>query len=1345
MYTVYADDHLLYHPNLVDNGYPIFNAELTLEANKSGSFQFKMPVTNMMYNKLTKMSTIITVYDNAEEIFRGRILNDERDFNNTKLVYCEGELAFLLDSIVEPYEGTPTVQEFFTFLVNNHNAKVEAKKQFEVGTVNVLATTNINVNFTDYASTWNVFNSYLLDQYGGYIRVRVENGHRYLDYVASYGNTNSQVVAFGVNMLDMTQYISAEDIFTTLIPLGATYAVELDDDAVEIGQILKKETEPVKNKNGTANFVFSVEVIRNSKSKENGTTNITVNYYGKTVDGTVSWSGKDGTKLYADIQFDTGLPDPEDEEKTVKVEQKVALASGSLNTTEKKLVTWTGDVATKNIVVTGEFINQYTEKDDKPISNSMAVVVGLLEQKYLKTTISTVNDGKNYLESASAKSIFGNIMAVHEWPDVDDPTELKNLATEYLNNNIELAVKLELNAVDLHELNVAYEKFKIGDRVKVLSEPHGITDSNANNMFTVTKITLDLQSPENNVYSLGSEFKSLTETQITAAKDIKITNDMIQQVINDLGTVDDVVKEINELVNTIYDKYADVTTVINNLDAAYAEIDFANIGNAAIDNLFANQAVINTLNTNYLQANAANIKDATIDNLVAGVADIDGLNTRLATIDMANVQDASIQNLLARNAVAEYLSSQYATITNLQTNYLNATQIAANYLQANFANLDQANVNALFAKTVFTDALTARYADVEFTNIKNAAVNKILVNTGLYNSLTVQDNVIIGGVLNADTIAAGSLKADKLVVRGTDGIYYQLNVGKKNDGSISQSDWNALSQEDLQKSFHGENIIANTITAKQIAAGSITANELAVLNASDVTFQNGQSQTTMSGLISDVNGLSSSVTSISTKVDSSVKSYTYTYGYGTSATSHPADSAFTYTSMPAKSSGKYIWRKTVITKNNDSTSTAYEMIQGVDGTNGQPGTSITVSSIDYASSTSGTTTPTSGWQSTVPTVAEGSYLWTRTTFSDNTKAYTVAKQGEKGSQGIQGNPGTSVTVSSIKYQAGSSNTSPPTGTWSDNPVSVPQGQYLWTKTIYSNGSEAYSVARQGSNGQPGSNGVSITAAESLYYMKQQTEGLTEPPAKPTSEVNTSSDSPDVWSLTPATFIKGYAYFECMQIHYDNNTLSWSDVIEDVSLNDVHSEITSTKTLIDQTDEKIVAVATRVDAIDGENGALATMRSSIEANAAAIDLRQTSQQIDDKIKASEDALKKTISDTYITISKAGVDIGAAKTEVSNNVDKKYGSLATVFSVQSDGTYVYNGTGYNESTGTVTRDTSHYVKTDSNGMHVYVGGSEKTWATSEGTGTPSLSIGDSSSDTVRWQFRRNNGRLNISWHS
>ena len=467
MYTVYADDHLLYHPNLVDNGYPIFNAELTLEANKSGSFQFKMPVTNMMYNQLTKMSTIITVYDNAEEIFRGRILNDERDFNNTKLVYCEGELAFLLDSIVEPYEGTPTVQEFFTFLVNNHNAKVEAKKQFEVGTVNVLATTNINVNFTDYASTWNVFNSYLLDQYGGYIRVRVENGHRYLDYIASYGNTNSQVVAFGVNMLDMTQYISAEDIFTTLIPLGATYAVELDDNAVEIGQILKKETEPVKNKNGTANFVFSVEVIRNSKSKENGTTNITVNYYGKTVNGTVSWSGKDGTKLYADIQFDTGLPDPEDEEKTVKVEQKVALASGSLNTTEKKLVTWTGDVATKNIVVTGEFINQYTEKDDKPISNSMAVVVGLLEQKYLKTTISTVNDGKNYLESASAKSIFGNIMAVHEWPDVDDPTELKSLATEYLNNNIELAVKLELNAVDLHELNVAYEKFKIGDRVKV--------------------------------------------------------------------------------------------------------------------------------------------------------------------------------------------------------------------------------------------------------------------------------------------------------------------------------------------------------------------------------------------------------------------------------------------------------------------------------------------------------------------------------------------------------------------------------------------------------------------------------------------------------------------------------------------------------------------------------------------------------------------------------------------------------------------------------------------------------------------------------------------------------------
>ena len=99
------------------------------------------------------------------------------------------------------------------------------------------------------------------------------------------------------------------------------------------------------------------------------------------------------------------------------------------------------------------------------------------------------------------------------------------------------------------------------------------------------------------------------------------------------------------------------------------------------------------------------------------------------------------------------------------------------------------------------------------------------------------------------------------------------------------------------------------------------------------------------------------------------------------------------------------------------------------------------------------------------------------TFSDGTAAgsFTVTngakgEKGDKGDTGERGATGAPLKTSSIQYQAGASNTVPPSGTWSNSVVSVPQGQYLWTKLTYSDGSVAYSVARQGQNGATGAKG-----------------------------------------------------------------------------------------------------------------------------------------------------------------------------------------------------------------------------------------------------------------------------------
>lgn len=144
---------------------------------------------------------------------------------------------------------------------------------------------------------------------------------------------------------------------------------------------------------------------------------------------------------------------------------------------------------------------------------------------------------------------------------------------------------------------------------------------------------------------------------------------------------------------------------------------------------------------------------------------------------------------------------------------------------------------------------------------------------------------------------------------------------------------------------------------------------------------------------------------------------------------------------------------------------------------GSDGTSVSVSStsVTYQVGDSGTTKPTGTWSTTIPTVPAGKYLWTKTvvTYSDgkSTESYSVSYQA------ADGDDGTSVTVSStsVTYQASTSGTTVPTGTWSSTVPNVPAGQFLWTKTVvtYSDGKSttSYSVSYSGVDGTDGTDGA----------------------------------------------------------------------------------------------------------------------------------------------------------------------------------------------------------------------------------------------------------------------------------
>nr|WP_259744070.1 collagen-like protein [Lactococcus lactis] len=145
-----------------------------------------------------------------------------------------------------------------------------------------------------------------------------------------------------------------------------------------------------------------------------------------------------------------------------------------------------------------------------------------------------------------------------------------------------------------------------------------------------------------------------------------------------------------------------------------------------------------------------------------------------------------------------------------------------------------------------------------------------------------------------------------------------------------------------------------------------------------------------------------------------IKTSVITYAISISGTIAPT-TGWT-SSVPSLVKGLYLWTKTVWTYTDNSSETGYSVTyiskdgnNGNDGVAGKDGTGIKTTTITYAGSTSGTTAPTSGWTSTVPTVAAGSYLWTKTvwTYTDNTSetGYSVAKMGNNGATGPQGPQG----------------------------------------------------------------------------------------------------------------------------------------------------------------------------------------------------------------------------------------------------------------------------------------------------------------------------------------------------
>lgn len=254
----------------------------------------------------------------------------------------------------------------------------------------------------------------------------------------------------------------------------------------------------------------------------------------------------------------------------------------------------------------------------------------------------------------------------------------------------------------------------------------------------------------------------------------------------------DTVKEIGSKISEFEIVMADKVTT-EDLEAINATIESLRVITAKFDNMEAVNAELDNLQASY----------AELEYVSAG--DLDAIN---ATIERLEVMFGEFTDISA-----EDMEVINADIQNLKGYNADFTYVSADVLEAYRAAIKQLDTDKLSAEEA-----EIKYANIDFTNIGKAAMEYFYAQSGLIKDVTIGDTTItgelVGVTLKGDLIEGNTIKADKLVVKGSDGIYYKLNfeAGTFASGEPVPTD-----------SLHGSVITAKSITAEKVSVKDLVA------------------------------------------------------------------------------------------------------------------------------------------------------------------------------------------------------------------------------------------------------------------------------------------------------------------------------------------------------------------------------------------------------------------------------------------------------------------------------------------------------------------------------------------
>lgn len=503
-----------------------------------------------------------------------------------------------------------------------------------------------------------------------------------------------------------------------------------------------------------------------------------------------------------------------------------------------------------------------------------------------------------------------------------------------------------------------------------------------------------------------------------------------------------------------------------------ATIKDLEVERARVDDLVADNVVIK----NQLTADSAEIKDLKADNV-----DIKGKLT---------ARDAEIENLKANKIDAEVVSANYATIKNLEATQASVKELSAN--KANITDLTAATgrIDKLESKDIETDKLIAKKADIDLANVNNAWINKGVLKDGSIGSAAIHEGAVTNAKIadatieaakiksiNADSIVAGTIKTERLIIAGPDGqdsIVKAINIAngvseaevngqKIQAASIDVVDLSAfqakIAQFDMsQNAIYSGKLAINdptsgvyiSTTGFGLGDGALTSKkESPIQMYADGVFKlKGKNSSLEFNPVTDMLDINVSNFRIGSKeaatVDNTIKSTLEQFYLSTSPTSLVGGSWSN--NQPAWTEGKYIWRRNFVTYGDDRTEfTPSENGVCITGNTGAQG----------ARGPQGAAGPKGETGAQGPqgeTGAKGDKGATGPQGPTGPKGETGA-QGPQGNTGSTGPQGVSVTTIKDQWYKSTSNTAQAGGSWSDTQPNWESGKYIWTRShiTFSNG------------------------------------------------------------------------------------------------------------------------------------------------------------------------------------------------------------------------------------------------------------------------------------------------------